>query len=442
MADRKAEHDRPLVTAWALSMAVHALVSLAGVMAIENAAVSRSGPAAPSPLQARLEIDVELELPPASPRALDLARGPDAEARTLSLPHSGGEGVARPDTRLAGRGGDPTSEAPAINLAPRDDRAHLTPMLRSRVDRAQEARLRNAATRSSPEDDSVNERPMTLTFFADGEGARREQRPYARHDPSGGTWLAGISQRQGFGAGLAPRRLPGDELRNRLPGDGRHGNAALTMPVGAGVGDRAAGYDSRSSADVFDARPMALTGRRASRATHRGLLRDDVDAEQEDISRERSLLHASTAGGPAGLGRGGQSGGHHIGSGGVAGPGSRSRAFGDGRGRGRGIDPADARRRSFLRNMWLKIHSSWSASAFPKRAALLGQQGYTIVAYTVFADGSVHSVRTVRPSGFPSFDAKMRAAVRRAAPFGRLPADFGGRLHHRHEFVVKNPVVR
>ena len=88
------------------------------------------------------------------------------------------------------------------------------------------------------------------------------------------------------------------------------------------------------------------------------------------------------------------------------------------------------------------MQSSWDASSFPKWAALEGRGGSTIVSFVVQADGSVSNVVTARPSGFPDFDARMRAAVRRAAPFGTPPSDLRAPFRHSHEFVVTNPAVR
>jgi TonB family protein len=89
-----------------------------------------------------------------------------------------------------------------------------------------------------------------------------------------------------------------------------------------------------------------------------------------------------------------------------------------------------------------KIQSSWSASAFPKKAVLEGKNGYTIVSFVIHKSGSVSGVTTTRNSGYPSFDAKMRAAVLRAAPFGPLPSAFGSSVRVAHPFRVDNPAVR
>ncbi|MSP23870.1 MAG: TonB family protein [Myxococcales bacterium] len=95
----------------------------------------------------------------------------------------------------------------------------------------------------------------------------------------------------------------------------------------------------------------------------------------------------------------------------------------------------------YLRRLWSKIHAGWSAADFPRTAVVAGRQGYTIVSFTVRADGTAGNVRVTRPSGIPDFDARMKNAVLRAAPFGALPVELGPALEHSHEFVVSNPVV-
>jgi TonB family protein len=116
--------------------------------------------------------------------------------------------------------------------------------------------------------------------------------------------------------------------------------------------------------------------------------------------------------------------------------------MGSGNGRGVAIDPADARRRSYLRGVWGKIDRSWSASSFPKWAALEGRGGYTIVSFVIGPRGEVSRVSLARRSGYPGFDAAMRAAVQQAAPFGPPPDDLAPPFRHQHDFVVKNPAVR
>lgn len=270
---------------------------------------------------------------------------------------------------------------------------------------------------------------MILTFVADGE-ARRAIPPAARA-------LAGRHDRDEQPSGAGVPHLGGAGAR--LWGvDGMHG-----------TGD---GHESRSAKAVHgmpgalsyenpNARPMTVRGDESSPSNERGVQQDDTDAEQEVVAPDTSPLRASTAGGREGVGRGGTEGGGTPGAGASQGTGSRAHAYGSGGGTGIGIDPADARRRMYLRWLWARIQGSWSTNDFPKQAALEGKQGHAIVSYTVMPNGSVTNVRISRPSGFPDFDRKMVRAVMRAAPFGPLPAELGPVLHRTHEFIVSNPAV-
>ncbi|HHH27852.1 MAG TPA: TonB family protein [Polyangiaceae bacterium] len=429
-----------VTTAWGLSLAAHCGLVLWGAVLV----LDRPVPATPlrGALPATEEpIAVEL-LPLRSPPALALVADPKASA--MSRPAPGGERMARPDSGTPGRGGDREVDAPAVNLAPRDDRAHLTRALRSRLERAQQARQRSGTERRSPEDDTVTEAPTILTFFADGEGAREQPQMHRRHAPrpaTAGQWAAYRAEQAGAGAERGPREPLGDGPTRRPAGDEVAGSSDRAAP-GPGATDGHPSYVAIHDFELARAQPMALQGRSSSRSDDRGDAIDDVNSEQEVRDRDRSLLAASTAGGETGVGRGGEAGPGRPGSGGLRGEGAASRALGDGRGPGSNVDPADARRRRYLRGLWGRVQSSWDVSSFPKWAALEGRGGSTIVSFVVQADGSVSNVVTVRPSGFPEFDARMRAAVRRAAPFGPPPTDLRAPFRHSHEFVVTNPAVR
>lgn len=381
-------------------------------------------------------IDVDIELPGAEgliERPATVERPPTEMAR-------GGEHLARPDGVRRGRAGSDGVDAPAINLAERDDRAHLLPNLRTFVDRSQIGRRRNGRDRASPEDAQVGPRPMMLTFVAVGKGVRHEQRREARFDPSGGAYTGALSNRVGVRPGALPRPK-GDTWRPRDQGDGSEGTAARPIP-GLGVHDRAGGDDQRASAAVADAGQQAHFGHDAAPSSERGDRSDTVDAEQESDATDRALMQASSAGGTPGSGIGGQlAAGFEAGSGGVSGEGSRANVNGSEPGSHFGVDPADVRRRSYLRRVWSRIHGNWSARDFPTEAALAGKSGHTIVSFSIGPRGRVRDVRITRRSGVPSFDSRMREAVVRAAPFGPLPVDMQPVWNHSHDFIINNPIV-
>jgi TonB family protein len=402
----------------------------------------RAGEPLPTPSTSAEPISVEL-LPLQTPPARALLPDPDTLAPSVAM--RGGERMSRPDTGAPGRGGDGLVVAPAVNLAPRAERAHLTRALRSRLERAQEARQRDGDRRQAPEDDTVTLRPTILTFFAEGRGdrelPRRQDVVDGQRRSAPGQWRAGAARRRGTGRALGPRGALGDGPTRRPAGDRMAGNAERAA-AGLGIRDDGERYAAIQQVELKEAEPMALRGRPSNRSDRRGPASDDVTSEQEVMQQERSLLAASTPGGRSGSGRGGEVGRGEPGSGGLRGSGSVARALGDGRGPGTGIDPADARRRRYLRRLASRVQNSWSASAFPKWAALEGRGGTTIVGFVVRPDGRVSDVVTLRPSGFPDFDARMRAAVRRAAPFGPPPADLRAPFRHSHTFAVTNPAVR
>jgi TonB family protein len=76
---------------------------------------------------------------------------------------------------------------------------------------------------------------------------------------------------------------------------------------------------------------------------------------------------------------------------------------------------------------------------FPHRLALMLEQGETIVAFVVDANGRlVGAIEVVKSAGFPEFDEEAVAAVRRAAPF----APPGRALALSVRVPFQNPVVR
>ena len=171
--------------------------------------------------------------------------------------------------------------------------------------------------------------------------------------------------------------------------------------------------------------------------------RDDVDSDQEVATTVRSLVHASTAGGAPGEGRGGNGGGDDPGAGASEGAGSHSHPLGVSEGDVLEYWTSDPRLLPYFRALHAKIDPLW-AHAFPKSALLDLKQGTVILQFTVSADGSA-TVRwpPVRPSGVDEFDRNCADAIRKAAPFPPIPRELGvSSLTIRAPFVARNPVVK
>lgn len=76
---------------------------------------------------------------------------------------------------------------------------------------------------------------------------------------------------------------------------------------------------------------------------------------------------------------------------------------------------------------------------FPRKLALELQQGETIVRFAVAPDGSLQGrVAVTKSAGFSEFDAEAVGAVRRAAPFPRMPEP----LVINMRIAFENPVLR
>jgi TonB family protein len=425
-------------SAWALSVAAHGAICAVGALLVARSLSSPEAEVASGQTIApALEVPVELELPV----LVDDGTGalPAATVEPIAPPRGGGEAAPRPDTGEKGRGGTDTAEVPAVNLADRDDRALLSPEVRSRIDRSQVQRIASARERASREDWRASREPMELTFVASGRGsARPERRAKAARDPSAGARERGAPARPGtrLGAAALP---PGAGVSPREVGGAAVGSDRAS--AGAGVRDGAPGKDHRSSAEVAFARPMVAEGTPSVPANEQGRPNDTVDSEQEVATAAPSIVHASAAGGAAGPGPGGQAGPGATGSGGVAGSGSSAKALGTGAGPTADNDAADRRRSLYMRHVMTKVYPLW-ANAFPKKAIAEGLQGTVVISFTIRADGSVANASVARPSGVPEFDENCRKAVLRGAPYAPLPPELGASFRWSMPFEAKNPAVR
>jgi TonB family protein len=379
----------------------------------------------------------------------------------------GGITVPRPDSRRAGRGGEDRASEPAVNLADAIDGIRLAEAIQTRIDRSQVRRFGADERRSSRENATLGPRPTSLLLLGMSGGDRSSYWSKALSD-----WpaLLGVSQSAALAA-FAPGRSAG-----ALPAVAAAGATDTVLPSEPSpdsTGDAWPGAREIDPALTYAAMGIAVTyvpldeqgptptlasdavlrdrtaageaqghaGERSAPGERRGPQSDTAKAAQEEASTQQSGLLASGAGGLFGAGVGGAAGPGAPGSGGVSGPGSVSRGLGNGPGASRGADPADLRRRSYIRGVLARVHPLWK-DAFPRRAALGGKQGTTIIAFVIQADGSVGAASVLRPSGVPQFDDNCRRAVLRAAPFPPLPAELRPALSFQLPFVFENPAVR
>ncbi len=438
--------------AWALSVAVHAVAAFGAIGVVTWLQGDEPSPAVATPR--RDDVPFDLELP-----AFDdpTARTDDSHVRAPDEapdpPRSGGPVDPRPDTGRKGGGGEATSRATAVNLADRDDRIHLERSILSRLDRDQLARLKSGRERRSWEDWRASREPTELTFLAMGVELPRdpERVPNAERDPGAGSRRSSPRSAEGGevvgDAGRLVDVRDGEEpAEPRGLEDGARRGAEREGEVSASPG---IGWTSKQNpapeteaGRAAHARPMVERSDPSIPAARQDLPSDTVDAEQEVASMLQSIVHASSAGGPAGMGKGGAPvRSQWTGSGGARGSGSLSTALGTG-GPGPAIaSAADPARETYLRRVMAKVHPLW-LHAFPKWAIAEGKQGMAIVSFTIEADGSVSSANVTTGSGVSEFDANVRAAVMRGAPYGPLPASLGPRLRWSMPFVAKNEAVR
>ncbi len=373
---------------------------------------------------------IEIEVPELTADSALLAPLPHAE--TPRPVHYGGGRVAYLDQRKAGRGGDGQVREQALNLADQDDHISRDMSTLTSLTAAQLSRIRASNERRAYEDVRSGREPMELTFVAMGKtGVAEERRPEAPADPGPGTRFA--MPRSDLGAAPGGERHEGEGETAMLDGAATPGGSHRSAGVGF---DRGRGQTENAALVNAHARPMMLEGSPSVPALEEGRPSDTIESEQAVSARMQSLLHASTAGGKAGEGRGGEGGGGAPGAGGSRGPTSSASQLGTG-----GTGAGDLERITYLRAVQGKIHPLW-AHAFPAWAIMEGRGGTAIVTFTIEASGAVSSASVTRSSGIPEFDANVRAAVLRGAPYGPLPAPLGPRLTWSMPFVAKNPAVR
>jgi TonB family protein len=419
---------------WLASLVLHAcIVALFGWVAFRSMHAQRASARAP---RENLDLVVAVDLPTVEDGVLPSDRERDRVGEAPRV--SGGDTVARVDTGARGHGGDLAVDKPAIHLSDRDERLRLAGELLSRLDRDQAHRIRSSSERASWEDRRSTTHPSELTFIASGDADRMERRALAAVDPSRGALVARSASREGGNLGTP------DSVG---AGDGRSALGGVRIGIrdsspGHGVSDGRPGEDHRASAAVAYARPDVALGPVSVLAAERNRVRDDVDAEQEVATVLRALVHASTAGGLAGEGRGGSGGGGDPGAGGDKGAGSHPQPLGDGASDWFDINTSDPRLVPYFRRVQARIEPLW-ADAFPRSALLELKQGTVILEFTIAEDGTVHVTwPPLRPSGFDEFDRNCANAIRKAAPFEPIPRELGRTsLRIRAPFVASSPIV-
>jgi TonB family protein len=422
-----------LGTAGALSLAGHVLVAFGAVALIQLARFLHHGPPvedAARPVALNPPDTVEIEVPEVredSPLLGERARYDVPQQVTY-----GGAKVAYLDQGRAGRGGDGVVREKALNLADQDDHLSRDMSTMTSLDAAQLSRIQAGKVRQSYEDLRASRDPMELTFVAMGKtGVAEERRPEAHVDPGPGSRAAARRSDLGASAGVAPQpgEGPTPAVAGALVDGGPHRSAGIGFDRGRGETESVALVNAKARPDVTRASPSVA-------ALDQGRPTDTQDSEQSVSARMQSLMHASTSGGRTGDGRGGEGGGGAPGAGGAGGAVSKASGLGAG-----GTGPGDVEKIGYLRGVQSKIQPLW-ANAFPKWAILEGLGGTAVVTFTIEADGSVSSASVTRSSGIPEFDANVKRAVLRGAPYGRLPSALGPRLVWSMPFVAKNPAVR
>lgn len=428
-----------VTAAYALSVLAHGALLVGAAYFFASSFHSREAPTVQAKEPVRVAgAEIEIELP--ALRDDGALLGKAALEKPVSAPRGGAEAPARPDMERAGRGGEEDTAQPAFNLADTNDGLYLTPEPPSRVDRNQLQRVHSAEHRASRENWRASREPMELTFVASGSFGNRPLRlKEALRDPSAGRQDWGAPERLGGPLGANAQALGVGE--NPRP-EGAKVEGGPVFRNGRGLPDAAPGDVHSERGRLAFARPMVERGTPSVPAIEKGRPHDTVDSEQELSGALASIVHASSAGGIAGAGVGGErSKDTAPASGGNEGLGSRSKALGTGIGPGLDNDAADRRRNIYLRSVMAKIHPLW-AKAFPKWAALQGLQGTVIISFEIRADGSVVGARVARTSRIEEFDQNCLQAVLRAAPFGPLPSEMGSSFRWSLPFEARNPAVR
>ncbi|HEY8943775.1 MAG TPA: energy transducer TonB, partial [Polyangiaceae bacterium] len=298
------------------------------------------------------------------------------------------------------------------------------------VGRSEVQRLRVARLRRTRDDRRATPNPMELDFVASGRGWQSLRRPVAAMSPRQGGRIGGVPSLEGSSPGADAGELP---LLN--PGSESPGGEARP----AQGTDATRGREHRASAAVVTARPSVPRDRASVPALQRDRPSDTVDSRQRVAARVEALMQASTLGGEAARGVGGESAPMAPALGGQVGTGSRSAPSGV----GTGTEPdlaADPGLQGFYRGVLSRLDQALRDS-FPRWAIAEGLGGLVVFDLTLLEDGRVAHVSVVRPSGIAEYDRNVVASVRGIGTFGPVPHQFGSRAVLRINWDSLNPVV-
>lgn len=422
--------------AFGTSVVLHAAIVSLGAWLLAQSAEERS--ALPPKLQT-VSVDtvpaVGIDLPRVSSGQLP-GTSASAEQKQQPVAPGGGERVPRPDGQQAGRGGSDTATAAALNLADQNDGLTLDRDPFNSPRQSQVQRIKTAQERRSLDDRRATPSPMQLDFLATGVGSLAERRDPSPFNPGAGQWAGTRAVAQGGPRGNAEFPAGGPE-----PEAGASQEGETTARTAAGLTGATRGSGVSRRAAVALARPWVVRARAAVPAPTRARAQDTVDSRQEVASAVRSLVHASSAGAKHnGAGPGGSAGPGSPASGAASGTGAKSTAAGHGPGSARD-GSADPNLMGYFRNIERRVEPHWR-DAFPDWAVAQGRGGLAVLSITLSPAGSVLAVRVQRGSGVAEFDQNVMRAVRRAGPFGRLPAVYAARpLTLRMSFDAVNPAI-
>ncbi len=388
---------------------------------------ARSTPREERTIEVQLDSDAEH-----TPGGLAFSNGVSAsEVRDpapplLPAPEPGGGLVARPDLQRRGRGGQPGERATnlASNIDPltleRDPLNHLT--------QSEVQRLKTARQRRSLDNRRATPHPMELDFVVSGRGRVALRRPVSTLMPSSG------GPRGAVPALLGARDTGTADSEGW---EGRRGGPSTGSSVrvdAAGLRATAPGGRHQIAAAVTKARPLVPAARAAVPAATPDTPSDTLDSRQRVADRVMRLMQASTMGGDAQQGPGGERNGGEPGAGQGLASGSRSAPGGT----GPGLADPDDEAQAFIRHVRSVINRALGKT-FPLWAIAEGRGGLVVFDLGLSADGKVASVAVVRPSGVEEYDSNVLSAVRRIASFGPVPPAFRSGL--RITYDSRNPVV-